>query len=348
MYRAFLLISLLLITVAISAQQTPLPISSYDYATAENNVSPIAIGCGAMNLTNSDDPFAAYSNPALLANNELSSFATSFRLSSPDKIGFWEAASISNALRDKQFKYFVLSTKQASFSYQPVSSINLSEFSADGYTSQYYDYKLDKVQMSLGAKDKKYNKLGAGISVKYLTGRLVYLNERKVGNMMVREGFIDDKVKGFSTDLGFTYKQGNFTYAGTAYDLLSRLWWENYDAKSIQRRMNLGMGYDSGGSHWNAGVQSKISSKPETTYHLGYGYTWNLSGAKSTNGQSAVRQTMDLRLGVYSKDFYGADNINYTFGGGYYYKTVRFDFSLNNSGMKLADSEYLFALSMGI
>lgn len=347
MPRAYALFAMIVLAATLFAQQTPLPITSYDYAIPENNVSPIAIGCGAMNLTNSDDPFAAYSNPALLANNELSSFATSFRLTNPENISFWEAANISNALKDKQFKYFVLSTKQASFSYQPVTAMNISETSTDGYTSRYYDYQLDKVQISLGAKDKKYTKLGAGLSIKYLSGRLVYLQERKIGNLMVREGFIDDKVKGFSTDLGFTYKQGNITYAGTAYDILSRLWWENYDPKSIQRRMNVGMGYDSGSSHWNAGVQSRISNTPETTYHLGYGYTWNFSTGNTYN-QTSVRQTMDLRLGVYSHDFYGADNINYTIGGGYYYKTIRFDFSLNNTGMQLADSEYLFAISLGI
>lgn len=337
-------LALLLSTCSlVLAQTTPLPQMSYDYALPGNNVSPIAMGSGGINLSNSDDPFAAYSNPALLANNELSSFSTSFRLSNPDDISFWQAANISNALKGKQFMYFVLNAKQASFSYQPVSSINISEHFSDN-SSHYYDYQLDKLQVSLGAKDKKYTNLGAGLSLKFLSGRLVYYTTDANANLT---GFIDDKVKGFSTDLGFTYKQGNFTYAGTAYDVLSRLWWENYDSKSLQRRLNTGLGYSSGNSHWNAGVQSKISTKPETTYHLGYGYTWNFSTGNTYN-QSSIRQTMDLRLGAYSKDFYGADNINYTLGGGYYYKMLRFDFSLNNKGMKLADSEYLFALSVGI
>jgi len=326
--------------------QTLFPITSYDYAIPENNVSPIAMGVGAINVSNSDDPFAAYSNPALLASNELSSFSTSFRLTNPDDISFWETVNISNSLKNKQFKYFVLNTKQASFGYQPVAGVHISEINADG-SSKYYDYQLDKVQISLSGKDKKYDKLGAGLSIKYLSGRLVYLAEHRVGNTLVRDTFIDDKVKGISTDLGFTYTQGNYTYAGCAYDLLSRLWWENYDSVSIQRRLSMGMGLDSGSSHWNAGVQSKISREPETTYHLGYGYTWNFSQSTPT-AQNSSRQTMDLRLGLYSKDFYGTDNINYTFGGGYYYKNIRFDFSLNNKGMKMSDSEYLFALSLGI
>ena len=345
MLKYLLSITVLMIACLLFGQSA-LPITSYDYAVPANNVSPISMGRGAINLSNSDDPFAAYSNPALMATNELSSFSTSFRLNSPEDINFWEAVNISNSLKDKQFKYFVLNAKQASFGYQPVASVHISEMMADG-TSKYYDYQLDKLQISLSGTDKKWDKLSAGLSLKYLAGRLVYLAEHRQGNVLIRDRFIDDKVKGFSSDLGFTFKQGNYTYAGCAYDILSRLWWENYDSVSLQRRMSIGMGYDTDNSHWNAGVQSKISSKPETTYHLGYGYTWNFSQSTPT-AENSSRQTMDVRVGLYSKDFYGTDNINYTFGGGYYYKNVRFDFSLNAPGMKMANSEYLFALSLGI
>ena len=347
MFRKYIVTLVAFLFIGMLGAQSALPITSYDYATPENNVSPITMAMGAINLNNSDDPYAAYSNPALLATAELSSFSTSFRLTNTDDMNFLEAVSISNSLKSKQFKYFVLNTKQASFGYQPVAGVHISEFSADGLSSKYYDYQLDKVQISIGGNDKKYDKLGAGLSLKYLSGRLVYLAEHRVGNSFVRDAFIDDKVKGFSTDLGFTFKQGNYTYAGCAYDLFSRLWWENYDSVSIQRRMSLGMGYDSDGSHWNAGVQSQISKSPETTYHLGYGYTWDFSNS-TPSAQNSSRQTMDLRLGLYSRDFYGTSNINYTFGGGYYYKNVRFDFSLNNKGMKMSDSEYLFSLSLGI
>lgn len=340
MYRSLVLIMLLCFAgTAANAQQAALPITSYDYALPENYVSPIGMATAAFNLTNGDDPFAAYSNPALLADNEISSFSTSFRLKNEDDISFWEASSIGNTLKGKQFKYFVLNSKMVSFGYQPVASVNVSEIS--GASSKYYDYKLDKLQFSIGGKDEKYNRLGAGLSVKYLSGRLVYLAEHIVGDTMVRDAFIDDKVKGFSTDLAFTYNTGDITYAACAYDLFSRLYWENYDSVSITRRMALGMGYDKNNSHFTAGIQNRIAKEAETSYHLGYGYQWDM-------GSSTQRQTMDLRMGAYSHNFDGTDNINFTLGGGYYYKNFRFDFSLNSVGMKLADSEYLFALSLGI
>ncbi|HOH98234.1 MAG TPA: hypothetical protein PL188_08015 [Candidatus Cloacimonadota bacterium] len=337
--------ALILIGLHLSAQ-APLPITSYDYAIPENNVSAIAIGMGAMNVTNTDDPFASFSNPALLANGESTQLFTSFRLANDKDITFWEAAQISNFLRDKQFKYFTLVAKQAAFSYQPVAKVNISAWNAAQDSSKYFDYQLDKVQISLGVTDKNWPDLSGGLNLKYLSGRLVYLSERKVGTMMVREAFIDDKVKGFSTDLGLTYKTGDVIMGVTAYDLISRLWWENYPSKSIQRRIGIGSQYGTGSSKVMMGVQSKISKTPDTTYHIGYVNTFNWDSTDFSDN-STIKQGLDIRVGVYSKDFYGTDNINFTLGGGYYYKLFRFDFSLNNSGLRLADSEYLFALGAG-
>lgn len=340
---------ILMITLAgiLWAQQSPLPITSYDYATPENNVSAIAIGTGAMNITNVDDPFASFSNPALLADNESTSVFTSFRLAGEKELSFWEAASISNTLRAKQFKYFTAVAKQMAFSYQPVASVHISEMDPIAHTSLYYDYKLDKVQMSMGITDKNWPHLAAGLNLKYLSGRLVYLEESIQGNEFQRIHFIDDKVKGFSTDLGFLYHTDSFSYAITAYDLVSGLYWENYPTKTIQRRIATGVSLGSGTSKTTFGVQSKLSKKTDTTYHIGYsnGLTWD--GTDYLSGRNR-NQGLDFRVGVYSRDFYGADNINFTIGGGYYYQLFRFDFSLNSQGMKMADSEILFAIGMGI
>ena len=335
-----------LFVVSLGAQMSPLPITSYDYAIPENNVSAIAMAMGAMNITNANDPFASFSNPALLAHNEKTELFTSFRLASNKDLSFWEAASISNALRDKQFKYFTAVAKQLAFSYQPVSSINISEMDMETHKSLYYDYKLDKVQMSLGITDNNWPHMALGLNLKYLSGRLVFLEERISGTEFTRINFIDDKVKGFSSDLGFIYKSNDFVYALSAYDLLSGLYWENYPTKHIQRRIATGVQYGTGASKTTFGIQSKISKDPETTYHVGYsnGLNWDSSGFMD---DSTVEHGMDFRVGIYSRDFYGADNINFTVGGGYYYQMFRFDFSLNSQGLKMADSEFLFALGIG-
>jgi hypothetical protein len=329
----------LLICLPLLAQPA-LPITTFDYALPQNNVSPVSIGMGALNVTNDGDFFGNYSNPALIGANQYNALLTSFRVNGSEDMDFWEATQISNALKAKQFKYFTLLTKQAAWTYQPVASVHLVDpLVGGGY--RYYDYQLDKVQVTLAAKDESWQPVGFGINLKYLAGRLVYLQSNNSAT------FIDDKVKGFSTDIGVTLETGNLTFGLVAYDLFSRLYWENYSSKPIQARTAFGVQYGTETMILSAGLQGKMSKSTDTTYHFGFQYLWGWDNS-SSDTEEAVSQGIVLRLGLYSHDFYGTNNINYTFGTGYNYNVFRFDFSLNNQGMKLKDSEYLFSLGVGL
>ncbi len=329
------------------AQQYKLPIKEYDYATAENNVSPVAIGVGGMNLTLANDPYCSYSNPALLAHMNKAQLFTSFRLTSDKPMSFLEVSSISNALKSKQFKYFGLSTKQMGFVYQPVSRINVSEITSDNH-NLYYDYVLDKVQLSIAASDDKYASFSGGLSLKYLSGRLVYLKERRSSSVtFVREEFIDNKVKGFSSDLGFLLQKGDFRFGAVGYDLLSRLYWESYPSRSISPRLAFSSTYVNGNMSMSLGVMGKLRKQTDSTIHLGLQNNWNWGQSKTTSG-AMVQHNIPLRIGLYSRDFYGTNNINFTFGSGYSYNMFLFDFSINSPGLKLRDSEYLFSIGVGL
>lgn len=346
MYK-YLVLFLMLCIGTLSAQLTPLPITQYDYRTPQNAVSPIAVGMGGLNITHGADYYSSYDNPALLAASPFTALAMSYRLVNQEQYSFLEAMQISNALKDKQVKYFTLITKGASLTYQPVSSIHISRWEADGVTSQYYDYQLDKWQASFAAKDPEYEILSAGLNLKYLTGRLVYLRERRAGINFIREAFIDDKVKGFSGDLGFTLDQGDFTWAAVVYDVFSRLYWENYDSVQLQRRSSMGMEYHTGDLSLLAAVHAKVDEEPEPTFHFGMVKDWSWSST-DFGSSKVTKQNLLLRMGMYSQDFYGTSNINYTLGSGYNYNLFRFDFALVNRGMKLKDSEFIFSLGVGL
>ncbi|MBW6513130.1 MAG: conjugal transfer protein TraF [Candidatus Syntrophosphaera sp.] len=341
--KHLLLFLALALSLALSAQQPALPVTTFDYAIPDNNVSPICIGMGGLNVTNAGDFFASYSNPALIGANTYSALLTSFRLKNEENLSFWEAASISNALRDKQFKYFTLLAKNTAWTYQPVASVHIVDTYANR-SYRYYDYQMDKVQVSLAGRDDSWQPVSFGLNLKYLTGRLVYQVYNVPGENDV---FIDDKIKGFSTDLGVTMDAGSMTFGVSGYDLFSRLYWENYPSVPIQRRMGIGAQYNSDNMILKAGLQGKLSQSTDTTYHFGFQYLWDWNSPGSP-GRENVNQGIVLRLGMYSHDFYGTSNINYTFGTGYNYNVFRFDFSMNNQGMKIKDSEYLFSLGVGM
>jgi hypothetical protein len=186
-----------------------------------------------------------------------------------------------------------------------------------------------------------------GLSLKYYSGRLVYLKEHKLGVNLVRDVFIDDKVKGFGTDIGLTVNSGDFTWGASVYDLFSRLYWENYPSEPVQRRMALGMEYKSGGAKLLGGLQYKVAKDPETSFHFGLDYDWNWQSS-GLWGEGTADQGFAIRLGMFSNDFYGTRNINYTVGTGYNYNLLRFDVSMTNRGMVLKDSDFLFAVGIGL
>ncbi len=333
--------------LGLGAQSYPLPITEYDYRIPENNVSPIAIGMGGLNLTKMGDYFAASSNPALLADNKATYVTSSFRLGNDEDLDFLQAMRFSNVLKAKQFGYFSVVSKNVGWAYQPLASIHISEWNEAGDETQYYDYQLDSFQMTVGAKDNEYEHISAGLTLKYVTGRLVYLRENFHNNQFIREAFIDNKVKGFSGDLGFLVRQEKFTWGGCIYDLFSRLYWESYDPEPIQRRAALGFEYQSGGLSLLGGVQGKVAKTPETTFHLGLTQDWEWESQDFATDR-LISQNIVLRAGLYSQNFHGTDNIHYTLGTGYNYNVFRFDFSMTNSGMRLKDSRYLFSIALSM
>ncbi len=330
----------------LTAQSIPsLPVQEYDYHIPANIVSPITLGMGGVNVTNGADYFSSYDNPALLADNEGTAIATSFLLKNKEDMSFTDLMQSSNLLKDKQFMYYTLIAKSSAWTYQPVSSVHVSEI--NGTSSKYYDYQLDKLELSIAAKDENYTHLAGGLSLKYLTGRLVYLQERLSGSNMIREKFIDNKVKGVSGDIGFTWQEDKVVLGLCAYDFLSRLWWESYDSKSLQRRAAMGIQYNMDNLALMGSVQGKLAKTSETTYHFGLIKNWTWTQDSGPNGKP-VEQNLIIRSGLFSKDFNGTKNINYTLGSGYNYNMFRVDFALTNDGMQLKDSQYLFSIGVGI
>jgi hypothetical protein len=176
----------------------------------------------------------------------------------------------------------------------------------------------------------------------------VKLTQNKIGNSWITDGtLIDDKVKGVSGDLGFTWTEGTIMWGACAYDLFSKLWWENYESVSLKRRAAIGFQYSTENLALLASVQGRISSDPQSTYHFGMikNWTWKTDGSMDTPG---TEQNLLIRAGLYSSDFNGTENISYTLGSGYNYNMFRIDFAMTNSGMQLKDSQYLFSIGAGI
>ncbi|HNX00490.1 MAG TPA: hypothetical protein PKK33_03890, partial [Candidatus Cloacimonadota bacterium] len=203
-----------------------------------------------------------------------------------------------------------------------------------------FDYGLQNVQMSFGGTSGKEQVFAGGLTVKYLYGRLVYLTRDDVE--MNFHDFVDDKVKGFSTDLGFAYK-GQATRIGLAfYDLVNGLYWQTESNKTLTRRGAFGVQVGEDDLRMLAGAITTLEKDPITTYHFG------IIKEVSLQGKTQDKQTIGFRAGAYSDKFDRSDDITYSFGTGYNYKTFRIDFSVAGPGLDLSKSRYLASISLSM
>lgn len=332
----------LLVLVCLAALSlSAFPITRFDYHTPDHNPSPNVTAMGGLNLTDETDYYISYDNPALLAFNKKTSAAASFSIVKNDQYSPIQLIQLANLLRKNQFSAIVVNSSTGAMMYQAMTSVHVNEPLGEGSTnSTYFDYTLQKAQMSFGGTSGKAKSFAAGVTVKYLFGRLVYLNRNDVE--MTFTDFYDDKVKGFSTDLGFAYR-GQATRVGLAfYDLLNGLYWQTESSKTLTRRCAIGIQVGGEDTKMLAGAMTTLESESTTTYHFGIVKDVALSD------KVKEKQSISFRGGVYSENFDSSDNIIYSIGTGYYYKTFKIDFSLAGPGMDMSKSNYLLAISMSM
>jgi len=333
-----ILISLLCLTIG---ALIAFPIERFDYHTPDHNPSPLVTAMGGLNLTDDSDYYISYDNPALLAYNKTTSAAASFSIVKNDNYSPIQLMQVANLLRNNQFSALVFNSSTGAMMYQAVSSVHFNQpIVQRSSNSVYFDYTLQKVQMSFGGTSGKDKSFAAGLTVKYMFGRLVYLNRNDID--MTFTDFYDDKVKGISTDLGFTYK-GQTTRLGLAfYDILNGLFWQTENNKTLTRRGAFGVQVGQEDLKMLTGVMTTLEKEAITTYHIGVVKNVQLAGTASEN------QSLGFRAGAYSEKFDASDNIYYSVGSGYYYKTFRIDFSIVGPGLKPESCNYLVSVSLSM
>jgi hypothetical protein len=317
------------------------PIERFDYHTPDHNPSPLVTAMGGLNLTDISDYYLSYDNPALLAFNKTTSTAASFSIVKNDDFTPYDLMKVGSLLKNNQFSGIVINSSTGAMMYQSVASVHINQPIVPGSSSNiYFDYALQKAQMSFGGTSGKAQNFAAGLSVKYLFGRLVYLERNDI--QLTFTDFKDDKVKGVSTDLGFAYKTNSTSVGLAFYDILNGLFWQTESNKTLTRRGAFGVQFGQEDLKILAGVMTTIESDPIKTYHFGIVKDVNVGGAKQD------KQMIGFRAGAYSDKFSDSTKIFYSVGSGYYYKTFRIDFSIVGPGLKIEQCNYLFSVSLSM
>jgi hypothetical protein len=317
------------------------PVTDYDYHTADRALSPITSGLGGLNLTNPDDPAIFYGNPAAMAlcESPMTSAVFSFQ-------GEHTAQSLwdTSVLRQKKhLDLLALVSAKAAIAWIPYVDLH-ENYTITGDTEAssrrvYEDYSLQCWQAGF-VSDK--NDLHYGLTLKYLSGRLVY-RETGMSELPVTEyTFIDDVARGYSSDLGVLYSPGNFRYALVVNDVFSKLYWQDNPNVRLQQHGAFAMQYGVDAARIMYGVQGKLDRDPDFTYHFGL-------EQKTLYGGTKVKPSyLSIRTGIWSHDFKNSDSVFASVGLGYSMGGLHFDASLAASGMKIANGRFLAGVTLGL
>ena len=315
------------------------PISDYDFHNPINDISTISSSMGGNVLTNPLDEFAFYNNPALLSLNKKNNLSISYRYT-PQKDDFYKDLSITKLFSKSQFKAIALQSDKIALAYIPYYDLEQTYKDPSQNIRKDIDYKLSCYQLSYGMKE---NESSIGFSLKYLTGKLVYLAKTQEDESWKINEFINSEVKGYSLDLSYLLQVNKTTYLGASfYDIVSKLYWEDNPNRVIQKRYGLGLGINGTNNNLNLSISGKINLSENPYYHFGYERKRNLSNKKNTNTY------ISFRSGCFSKDFQNSENIFFSIGTTFYYNFFKFDISLQNNEWNWNNTIIKSSITMGI
>ncbi len=328
------------------------PIKDFNYHLPNTNLSPYSAGLGGICLTNADNHFALYDNPALLSDVKAMTFSSSFCL--PDKNQSFTDIMKTNPLMQKSvFRGLAIQAHHVGFIYHELANDHFTK--SDSLNKIYQDYKLRSIGISFA--DTSGGTISWGLSIKYLDGRLVYLKENKrsvtdssrvktsqklasFDTNYIIEDFIDSKSMGYASDLGIYGKKSGFYYGFVVHDLYSKLYWTNHPDKKLPTRGSFSAELRGQNVSYISSVTSLWNIHETPLYCQSLNYSSNL-------GNPNYSQSLAIRFGATSPNYKKSENILFGFGTSYMIQTFKIDLSMQTQGLKTNTAQYMFSLSFG-
>lgn len=311
------------------------PNQDYDFHLPTSGLSPYEAAAGGINLTDNNNQFATYSNPALLKTLTQTTFALSFSVP-PRKKSFTEMLKTNPLLEKSVFRGVNVQTRQAGFYYQIMADEHI-----DKTTTDYYEYKDFTLKNAGVCFADTSSNLNWGIGLKYLNGRMVYLKEMVQDSLSAYNQFVDSKANGYSFDMGIYRQYGGFHVGFVVYDVYSKLYWE--DQKNAKLRTRGAFSVELRGNNLSlaAGTNSLWNIHEKPFYNQSIRYVTTFYPSKKNP------QSMGFGMGICSKDFKNRRSTLFTYGISYFMSYLRIDVAIQSQGWIANNSQYLFSVALG-
>jgi len=309
------------------------PIETYDFTLPHTTPSAIEAGMGGLNVASVNDSFLPISNPSLLKRVRHATLAFTFGTAPRDYDEFTELLKAEPLLQGNTLRGLSYQAKNFGLAYKNLALYEANVDSLQTYTS----YSLDSYTIAFADSVGRFD---WGISGKFLTGRLIYLQESTPAEPLTAETFIDKDALGYSFDLGLSTSSYGMTYGFMLYDIYSGLHWEGQSTAHLRTRLGTGADYTNGNNSMGVGINSHWWFRGESFYNAYYSY-------KIVEQSSSQFHQSLIRFGVVSSSFSEQDQIIFCFGASYGYKMISLDIGLQSRGIKANETQVFFTLTMG-
>lgn len=324
-------IAIIIVLLTIALPIFSYPIKTFDAHDPINTCSAKQAGLGGTQVAYTDDAFFNIYNPALLAFVKANKMGVTFRYMA-DK----PEANIKNPSQVLQKASFsalnVTSNQNFAFFYKPIADEKKDV--KNRFVDSHFDYNLSSVGVSMAEKKDNYS---VGFNLQYLFGRVINNETVFADTTIASASYLDSRLKGFTTDLAFAFKQGNFTSGLVFYDLLSGLYKEKAGYSKLKQRWNYGGSYSTENATMLAGISSTLRLNDTKTYH--FGYEQKLGDVNNNLTEFSVR------AGFWGESFKNSDTVYTGYGTSFKYQSMGIDFTIVNHKWELKKNRYYLSFS---
>ncbi|RKY86225.1 hypothetical protein DRQ11_08730 [candidate division KSB1 bacterium] len=325
-----------------------------------------ALGMGGAFTAVCDDATAIYWNPAGLTQLKLNAGIVAYRISSKDVVG--KILGQTRFLGKKQFTFLGAASSKGGFAWRPLANIKKKNFyskttdEAGNIIERWTDleYTLNEYILTLV---EQTDLISMGLNIKYLGGKLGFAQKEMVNSIWQEPEANIASGKGYGLDIGFLILGKHLKIGAMLGNVLSKIYWDDYDAITLERDGVFGLAFQINGLTLAGDLTKKLSENSNSVYCFGLQKSFsrkkdNFSNYKSR--QKARESLFDrflsgrlsLRIGLLGENSLEERNLDYTTGVGYQYDGYGIDFGVywkrTSTGKNEFKPAYQISISTGI
>lgn len=325
-----------------------------------------ALGMGGAFTAVCDDATAIYWNPAGLVQLTKNEGIVAYRISSKDMPE--EILGQAPLFGKRQLTFLGAASNKGGFAWRPLANLNKKDFYSktrnedNNVTERWTDLEYNLNEYVLTMADQ-ISLISVGLNIKYLTGKLSFAQKEMVNSVWLEPEANIASGKGYGLDLGLLILGKHLKIGAMLGNVLSKIYWDDYDAITLDRDGAFGMAFQINGLTLAGDIKKKLSDDSNSLYCFGIQKNFSRKKDNFSNYKSWQKARgsvfnrfrsgkFSLRIGLLGENVLKENVLDYTAGVGYQYDRYGIDFGVYWERISIGKSEfkptYQISISTGV